>query len=183
MTDSVVLIGPPRAGKTTTAGLLAERLGWPHHELDRLRRGYYAEIGFDMEFNEALYASQGAGAMIQYWRCFQPHAIERFFTLRGVLDTGGGSPLVDHPQQVDRVVAAFAPMDPVVLLLPDPDLERSAAILGARAGSDDERRFQRYAIKHGMFQRLATHTVYTADRSPDQVAEAIEAQEWVTCRE
>src|SRR5918994_620823 len=40
----VVLIGPVGVGKSTIAGLLAARMGWPHVSMDAVCSGYYAEV-------------------------------------------------------------------------------------------------------------------------------------------
>ena len=37
MPSDIILIGPVRAGKSTLAQLLAEKLSWPHVALDELR--------------------------------------------------------------------------------------------------------------------------------------------------
>jgi 2-phosphoglycerate kinase len=37
----VVLIGPVSVGKSTVAGLLADRMGWPHVSMDAVCAGYY----------------------------------------------------------------------------------------------------------------------------------------------
>lgn len=173
MDTDVALFGPPNVGKTTLAQRLAERTGREHHELDRLRRGYFEEIGFDMEFNLALNQSQGWAAMYQYWKVFDPYAIERFVAdCRGVLDFGGGTPVCEHPVVFDRVFAALVPIPHRILLVPDPDLDRSLAILQAR--SEPELAVsQRYFLEQGSLQRLATHIVHTGEREPSAILEEV----------
>jgi shikimate kinase len=175
--DDVVLIGPPQVGKTTVAALLAGHLGVEHHEFDDLRRAFYEELGFDMELNLALNASQGWAGMYAYWKVFDPHALERFFaSCHGVLDVGGGTPVAEHPSTRARIATAFAPFRHVVLLVPDPDLERSMEILAGRTpdepGMADN---QRYLLEQGSLQALATHVVYTGERRPPEVFEEVVA--------
>lgn len=45
--DTVILIGPMMAGKSTVGRLLSERLGLPQFVLDDLRWDYFNEIGCD----------------------------------------------------------------------------------------------------------------------------------------
>lgn len=45
MRSDPIVIGPVGAGKTTVSALLAEALDVPHVKMDRLRLGYYAELG------------------------------------------------------------------------------------------------------------------------------------------
>ncbi len=172
-----VLIGPPNAGKTTVSAMLAQSLGVEHHELDRLRLGY-TEIGFDMDFNLRLNREQGFASMLAYWRVFAPHSIERFLgECHGVLDTGGGSPVADHPTLFGRIQTAFAPFDNVVLLLPDPDLDRSMEILGERSEDSEPLRVnQRHFMENPSFRTLATHVVYTGRRSAQEVHDDVLAR-------
>ena len=170
---NLALIGPPNVGKTTAGALLAARLGLVHHELDRLRRAYFEEIGFDMELNLALSRGQGMEAVYQYWKVFDPHAIERFIgACAGVLDFGGGTPVTEHPLLGERVTRAFSALDHTVLLLPAPDLEESMEILGSRSPAD-VLPLSRYLISQGSLQALATHTVYVGNDPPEVVVEAI----------
>lgn len=178
MRDDIVLIGPPRVGKTTLARRLASHLGQAHHEFDALRRGYYEEVGFDMALNLRLFEEQGWPTMYQYWKVFDPHALERFFADgTGVLDVGGGTPVAEHPAVVERIAQAFRPFRHVVLLMPDPDLETSLALLATRG--DDAATLapnQRYLMAQGSLQRLATHTVFTGARDPAAVFEEVLAR-------
>ncbi len=170
-----VLIGPPEVGKSTVGALLAQSLGVKHWEHDRLRLGYYEEIGFDMALNKRLYAEQGWAVMFAYWQAFAPHSVERFAaSCHGVLDTGGGSPVSLHPVLFDRIRAAFAPFRNVVLLMPDPDVDRSLEILAQHVEQTEMLRInQRYLMESGCFERLATRVVYTGTRSASEVHDEV----------
>ena len=50
----VVLIGPVGVGKSTIAGLLAARMGWPQVSMDAVCAGYYAEVSADRRSQSAL---------------------------------------------------------------------------------------------------------------------------------
>jgi shikimate kinase len=170
-----VLIGPPEVGKSTVSALLASTLEVEHHELDRLRQGFYEEIGFDMALNKKLYSEQGWAVMYAYWQVFAPHSVERFTqSCRGVLDTGGGSPVSTHPVLFSRIQRALAPFANVVLLMPDPDVERSMEILGTRTDPSEMLAInQRFMIETRCFEALATQVVYTGERSAEDVHDEV----------
>jgi len=48
----VVLIGPVGVGKSTIAGLLAARMGWPRVSMDAVCADYYAEVSADHAVSE-----------------------------------------------------------------------------------------------------------------------------------
>jgi hypothetical protein len=77
-----IFIGPVGVGKTTVSALVAQALGVAHVEYDNLRRGYFEELGFDMEQNLRLNAAEGWHTMYRYWKVFSPYAIERLRLLR-----------------------------------------------------------------------------------------------------
>ena len=67
---NIILIGPLAAGKTTVGKLLGAALGVPTVELDDLRWGYYAEIGYDPEYAQRLRDEGGMKARAAYWKQF-----------------------------------------------------------------------------------------------------------------
>jgi hypothetical protein len=81
-----------------------------------------------------------------------------------------------HP----RVSVALESCKQVILLLPDPDPERSATVIRHRLLVDDDREttdwihdgvdFVQHWILSDQNRRLATHTVYTGDDPSDAVA-------------
>lgn len=176
-TNDILLLGPPNVGKTTVAAQLARTLGRDHHELDRMRRDYFEALGFDMAFNLRLFEEQGPHAMYQYWGVFAPAALERFLAEHsGILDLGGGTPVAWYPPLRARIRETLEPYAHVVALLPDPDVEVALSILGARAETPPSlAESQRYLMETRMYEALATHRVYTGDRSANEVtAEVLE---------
>lgn len=186
MSSSLVLIGPNNSGKTTLAPLLANALGFEWLDLDDLRWGYYAEIGYDVEQAKEIRAQGGLQALMRYWKPFDIHAVERVLADHPqdcVIAFGAGHSVYDDPAQFARAQAALSPFPHIILLLPSPDIEISAAILEHRlraAGPELSEASitrimdsNRYFLQHPANARLATHTVYTAAHTPEQTCAAI----------
>ena len=74
---TIILIGPMSAGKTTIGQLLAEKLGLASCELDEIRQDYYQEIGYDNALASEIANSQGIVGLLDYWKPFEAHAVER----------------------------------------------------------------------------------------------------------
>lgn len=185
MPASIILIGPSGTGKSTVCALLAARLGWRAVELDDLRWGYYAEIGYDTDYAAALRQREGIPAVARYWKPFEIHSVERVtaeYPNDSVISFGAGHSVYDDPVQLARARKALMPFD-VVLLLPDADIDHSASILRARIAAkeatltedtlDAITAFNRTFLAGPSNALLANHTVYTAGQTPEQTCEAI----------
>jgi shikimate kinase len=88
----VVLIGPVSVGKSTIAGLLADRMGWPHVSMDAVCAGYYAEISADQAVSERPKQAADVRAAYQSWKPLEAYAVERILAdhQHAVIDLGGG---------------------------------------------------------------------------------------------
>jgi hypothetical protein len=187
MRNEIVMIGPCRAGKSTLARLLAAQLGLPHAPLDPVAWGYYEEIGFEWDCANRIREAEGALAFCRYVWPFLPHAVERHLAQHEgcVFDLGGGhtvpAPWLDEAV-FDPVQQALAPFRNVVLVLPSPDLDRSAAVLRER--SEEEWRLQEiwerhgfdmneHFVRHPANERLAKLTVYTEGKTPEETRDEI----------
>ena len=168
----VVIMGPVRAGKTTVSALLAEALGVAHVELDSLRFGYYAELGYDDAVRERLWEAEGWPAVYRYWKVFDPHSVERVLEEHtGVIDMGGGSLICDQDDQLDRMRQALAPFPNVVMLTPCQDVDRALGILDEQAGRAMPG--NRHFLENRSLWELARIVVYTADHTPEEVRDEI----------
>jgi len=179
MTSDVVLIGPIGAGKSTVGALLARRLGVPRHAMDEARWGYFAEIGYDDALCGRIHAEEGLWGVFRYWRPFELHAVERLLGAhaecrRGcVIDLGAGHSVYEHDAQWSRAARAMSPFT-VVLLLPSPDVEESIRILNERTGlTGDQAEMNAFFVRHRSNRDLATNTVYTGARLPDEVCDDV----------
>lgn len=177
--SEIVLIGPTKVGKTTVGTCLASKLGVPLVSMDDLRDGYYRELGYDEALAKRLFEAEGPATVWCYFKVFDAYAVDRFLSehSRCVLDMGGGSSVHEHEDQLERVKRAFAPFANVVLLLPSPDRAESLRILDERTGwGGKPRNINRILLDHRSNYELARHTIYTKDRTPQEIAEEILAR-------
>jgi shikimate kinase len=170
----LVLIGPSRAGKSTLAGLVAERLGVPRVSLDAIKWRYFAEMGFDAETGRRIRELEGFRALTLRLRPYALAMVERALVEHRdcVFDFGAGHSMFDEPEQIERLRRALSPFRSVVLTLPSPDLKESVRVLRERSGpwvSDGTPYFDfsRYEVEHPLNRLLATWIVYTEGRTPE----------------
>lgn len=185
---NVVLIGPSGSGKSTLLPLVAERTGLTPIELDDVRWQHYADLCYDHEHAERLRDEHGLGAMFAYWKPFETASVERVLAEHPtghVIGFGGGQSVYDpeHAALFGRVQRALAGST-VVLLLPDPDPDRSRQILGERVRSIVGEQLPaahleafigvvEWMLDNPSNAALAAHVVHTADVMPEQTADEI----------
>jgi len=76
--NNIMLIGPMGAGKSTIGKLISETLSIPQHSIDKYRKGYYNEIGYDEEKSNNIIEKSGLYEAYKYWKPFEAYAVERF---------------------------------------------------------------------------------------------------------
>ncbi len=179
----IILIGPMATGKTTVARLLAQRLGIVHHELDDKKWDYYNEIGYDEALAAKILSEEGFTSLARtYWKPFEIHAVERCIVdfADGVISFGAGHSVYED-ELLERAQRVLAPYANVILLLPCPDTDESAAILKKRYIEQEpeietdpqELKMIDYFLRHPSNQSLAKHVVYTHGKSPEQTCDEI----------
>jgi hypothetical protein len=177
--EEPILIGPIGAGKSTLGRLLAQRLGRPQVALDAVRFAYYAEIGYDPALADRLGREAGLLALYRYWRPFEVHAVERAVAEHRdcVFDFGAGHSVYEDPALLGRAQRALAPFAHVVLLLPAPDPAESVRVLRERRGHrpvvSGGVDFDELFVTHPSNCTLATHTIYTAGRTPEEACDEL----------
>lgn len=186
MALTIILIGPMSAGKSTLAGLLAEKLELPRVEMDDIRWDYYAEIGYDpQEAARLVESDEGMMALIRHWKPFEAHAVVRALEeyRECVFDFGAGHSVYDDEDLLARVERALAPFPLVFLILPSEDLDQSVEILNRRfrellqreVGQVDERlmALNEHFVRHPSNWALAKYVIYTQGFTPEETCEEI----------
>jgi len=183
---TIILIGPMCAGKSTIAELLSAKLNLPHYSVDDDRWTYYKEIGYDEALAAQIAKSdQGMVGLLRYWKPFEAHAVERALADHpdSVIDFGAGHSVYEDETLFARVQTVLNPYPNVILLLPSPDLDESAAILNDRfeklvlkeVGHVDPALFEvnTQFVKHPSNHKLAKIVVYTNGKTPDETCAEI----------
>ncbi|HDD54872.1 MAG TPA: shikimate kinase [Chloroflexi bacterium] len=185
MKSIVILIGPMSAGKSTLAGMLAKKLDVPRVELDEVRQRFYAEIGYDEKFASEIVGREGMRGLIEYWKPFEAHAVERALEeyRNCVMDFGAVHSVYEDEVLFQRVQKALQPYNFVIQILPSPDLDRSVEIVNQRfsdllikeVGKIDPEllALNEHFVRHPSNQLLAKKTFYTEDRPAKKTCQAI----------
>jgi hypothetical protein len=170
----IILIGPMHVGKSTVASLLAARLGLTRSALDKNRRTYYKEIGYDEALVRSLAESEGLEAALRYCKPFEVHAVERHLaeSCDCVVDFGAGYTVQDDPILHERVARALAPYPHVVLLLPCPDVDEAIACLDDRI-EEYLRGLNAHYVRHPANRALAKAVVYTLGKTPEETCDDV----------
>jgi shikimate kinase len=183
--SDIIFIGPLGAGKTTVGHLLAKKLGLPFCSVDNVCWSYYREAGYDKTFASQISATgQGTQGVLRFSKPFKARMIEKVLAdHHGVIDFGASNSVYDDKDLFARVENALAPYPNVILLLPSPDMDESAVILKNRltrmlveAGKDftDELfELNEYLVKHPSNYRLAKLVIYTKDKTPEEICDAL----------
>lgn len=169
--NQIILIGPCNVGKSTIGKMLAERLGAPFVSLDTVERKYTLPAGFDPKRAEELDESGVPLAGYGYRRMFFDAAVIGFLAdhREGVLELGGGHPIIPDREKQERVIAALRTYPRVVLLLPTADLKESIDLLRNRDGlAPDEPYINDLYAQDDTFLTLARHVVTTWGRTPEE---------------
>jgi shikimate kinase len=175
MYTDIILIGPISVGKTTIGKLLSKQLNLPQVSMDELRISYYNEIGYDENIAQQK-REEGWWSRYWYWKRFEAYAVERILAEHNncVIDFGAGHSVYEDSNLFERVQNILAPYNYVVLLLPDPDMDKSLKILNSR----DEITAQladvnEHFLRHHSNYDLAKWIVYTKNKTPPEICNEI----------
>ncbi len=184
--NTIILIGPMSAGKSTIGALLAAALDLPQFSVDEHRWGYYAEIGYDeAEASRIAKSEAGMVGLLNYWKPFEAHTVERVLQdyPNHVIDFGAGHSVYEDAALFAKVQAALAPYPHVILLLPSPDLDESTRVLNERFSAmviqyvpevdPAVLRVNETFVKHPSNHRLAKIVVYTEGKTPEDTCAEI----------
>ena len=179
MFDSVILIGPVGAGKSSVGEQVSKNLALPSCSIDDVRENYYKEIGYDEDEAAARYEAEGFWGRYKYWKPFEAYAVERILSenVGSVIDFGAGHSVYEDESLFLKVKSVLAPYPFVFLLLPSPDLEKSLDILNKRVSgvADITPNPNRHFLAHPSNAELANFTIYTENKTVEQVAKEVSA--------
>ncbi len=185
MNTTIVLIGPLGAGKTTVGRLLAEKLGLPFCSVDDMRGAYYEDVGYDETLAKQIAASdQGFQGVLRYSKPFEAQMVEKVLAdHHGIIDFGASNSVYEDQELLARVAQALSPYPHVILLLPSPNMDESAAILKERliqmltavgkTYSDELFVLNEQFAKHPSNHQLAKEIVYTKDKTPEKICDEL----------
>lgn len=168
----IIFIGPIGAGKSTIAKMVAEELSIPSFSLDK-EEHLAASVGYDIERYKRMWKENGLLDAYEYRRSFYDRLVPLFLASHdhGVLDLGGGHPIVPDQAKQEVIRKAFAPYEHIFLLMPTPDPNESIKILRKRNQlADDEPDLNTLYFKNGntVFWEIAKFPVYTEGKTPKQ---------------
>jgi len=173
--DSVILLGPIGAGKSTQAKLLSEELGIPRCSYDEVKARYWKAQGLTMENAQKIAQQHGEYAMLSYMNEFKSNTVRSIINDHPghIIDLGGGAQTFDEPHQVERVCQAFEPIFDIFLLLPSPDL---ATNIKSLPGLKENFPINAYLITHPTNELFSRKTIYTLGKSPEETMDEIISQ-------
>ena len=153
---TIVLIGPPAAGKTRLGKRLAARLGLPFIDTDAVVVAQHGPIA-------AIFAEHGE----PHFRALERAAVAEALSEPGVVSLGGGA-VLDAATQADLAHAR------VVLLTVQPEAIAKRLGSGKRPLTTDLDSWKRIvASRTDLYNALADYTADTSTRPIDTIVEEI----------
>lgn len=170
--NTIILMGPIGAGKTTQAKLLAKKLDMPRCSYDDVKGQYWKDLGVKKSIVDFIEKEQGEYAMISYMNEFKAQTVELIIKDHPdhIIDLGGGAQTFDEPHQIEKVRAAFEPISNIFLLLPSTDLQTNINTL---PGLKQNFPINAYLIIHPTNELLSKKTIYTLGKTPEETANEI----------
>lgn len=177
MPPTIILLGPPKAGKSTVGKLLAERLNLSYRSTHEVNLEDYAEFGYDDDLASELWEKEGAYTYCRYAMPFGMRAIEKLLaeTERGIVEIHGDYSVFTDEGMYSQIEKLLAPYDNVVQLLPSPDQEKSVEVLRERgmAGRREIDKLNDHFVENHSNYDLAKFTVYTKGKTPEESRDEI----------
>ena len=179
---SLVLIGPPGAGKSTVGPLVASALGVEFVDADEASLPHYEEAGWPLTRFADLIKVAGYERAHLAWEEALVYTVPRLLRdhRHAVIAFGAGHSHVTTPAG-QAVIRRTLQEHTVVLLRPARDPAVSVAELRSRCVAGKGRDWIRDGVdwldrwsRDGLDDHLATQAVYTIGRSPTQVASDVE---------
>ena len=179
---NIIIIGPVGAGKSTQGKLIAKALNKQSVSLDGVAEDYYKANGFgSSQFEKAKNEKGFLTAYRLWWPTLAYAAKQVVKDYPGcVIDFGAGHSHYEDELLYKGVKEALADCQNVVLLLPTEDLDRSVSLLKAKSIEKrdmdwvfNDYDFFEHWVKDDCNHDLATVTVFTDGKTPEQTCEEI----------
>lgn len=180
--NNIIIIGPVGTGKSTQGKLIAKALNKQLVSLDRVAEDYYQANGFgESQFQKA---KNDKGFLVAYrlWWPSLAYAAQQVVKDYPdcVIDFGAGHSHYENELLYKGVKEALAGCQYIILLLPSEDLDRSVSLLKKRCIDQrdtdwvyDGYDFIEHCVKDDCNHDLATVTVFTDGKTPEQTGEEI----------
>jgi shikimate kinase len=178
---SIVLIGPPAAGKSTVGKALADALGRDFVDADAACPPLYAEVGWTIDRLQELANDVGYEQAHLAWEDALAHAVERTITLfpHAVIALGAGHSHLTQDHLFARVTRALT-TERVVSIRPAIDVETSVSVLRQRCIASKGHDWMRDGIdwlhrwcSDGRDESLANESVHNAGQTVNQSVDRI----------
>lgn len=173
----IIFIVPIGAGKSTISEMVGKELSLPVFSLDA-EEHLAASTGYDVELYARMQDEKGLPEAYEYRRGFYDRLVPLFLESHseGVLDLGGGHPIVPDPERQKAIKDALAPYENIILLMPTPDPAESLKILKQRNQiKEGDTDLNELYFKDGnkTFWEIAKFPVYTEGKTPEQTRDEI----------
>ncbi len=160
LNNSIILIGPLGAGKSTISNHLASTLDMPKISLDNRKQLSY------------LYQQRKNFKNNKEFEFFLTGSVLTNLSEPTIIDFGAGHSIYENPIMFLEIQQLIQQFHNVVLLMPSTDKEESLTILNQRKkieeGSNQERDNRHFLSSHCNYA-LKTITQYTKEKSPEEI--------------
>jgi nicotinamide riboside kinase len=185
MNKEIVLIGPVCCGKSTLAGMVADKIGKKHVSVDRIANQFYEKFGFG---NDEFFKVRDEHGIVMARAMRKPaliYAVEKILDENTdcVFDFGAGHSYYEEPELLSRIYSILQPYSNVILLLPSHDHSMSIDILRERSLRIRKRDWIEEGydyIKHWVEgepnHKLSKFVVYTEGKTFDELSDEIVAR-------
>jgi len=178
----IIFIGSVCAGKSTQGKLIAEEIGKKSISLDDIASKYYEIAGLKGSLFEEIKQKDGFLAAYRQLKPFEAYATQQVLQDYPdcVIDFGAGHSCYKDKSLFESVQEVMSGYANVILLLPSPDLDLSISVLRQRSIQQrgwnwiaDGYDFIEYWVKGNCNHHLATSTIYTEGKTPEETRDEI----------
>lgn len=162
--NSILLIGPMGAGKTTVGRSLSSELDMPRISLD------------NKEMLQPLYQQRDKFNSFKEFEFFLTSSVLTGIETPTVIDFGAGHSVYEDPIMFMEIKSLINKFDNVVLLMPSEDKEVSLRKLSELKGiepNSDKYQTNKHFVEMPCNYELATITEYTNGKTPDEISTEI----------